>query len=80
MYRHEESNGFGRALDFGSVDGKLYAVNKTDGTLLWKFESEGEKSYGLWDYYLSSPKGDKETIYWGSGDGMCMRSKAEVVS
>lgn len=54
---------------FGSADGNLYAVNKEDGELLWKFKSEGEKSYGLWDYYLSSPKGDKETIYWGSGDG-----------
>ena len=54
---------------FASKDGNLYAVDKTDGSLNWKFESEGEKKYDLWDYYLSSPKGDEETIYWGCGDG-----------
>jgi outer membrane protein assembly factor BamB len=25
--------------------------------------------YGLWDYYLSSPAVDNNTVYWGSGDG-----------
>ena len=54
---------------FASKDGNLYAVDKTDGSLNWKFESEGEKKYDLWDYYLSSPKGDEEKIYWGCGDG-----------
>jgi len=56
-------------LYFSSTDGNLYAVDKTEGKLSWKFESKGEQMYDLWDYYLSSPKGDQETIYWGSGDG-----------
>lgn len=54
---------------FGSADGNLYALDKTTGKLIWKFTSEGEKSYGVWDYYLSSPKVSDGTIFWGSGDG-----------
>ena len=43
-------------------------MDKTNGKLVWKFASKGEKSYGLWDYYLSSPKVVDGVIYWGSGD------------
>jgi outer membrane protein assembly factor BamB len=53
---------------FASKDGNLYGLNKTNGNLIWTFRSKGEKMYGLWDYYLSSPRSDGNTIYWGSGD------------
>ena len=36
--------------------------------MIWKFSSKGEKKYGLWDYYLSSPKVVEGIVYWGSGD------------
>jgi outer membrane protein assembly factor BamB len=54
---------------FSSADGNLYALDKANGKLVWKFASNGEKSYGLWDYYLSSPKVANGVIFWGSGDG-----------
>ncbi|SEC50136.1 Outer membrane protein assembly factor BamB, contains PQQ-like beta-propeller repeat [Tenacibaculum sp. MAR_2009_124] len=54
---------------FSSADGNLYGVNKNNGNLVWKFESKGEKMYDLWDYYLSSPTGNTETVYWGCADG-----------
>ncbi|HYX08762.1 MAG TPA: PQQ-binding-like beta-propeller repeat protein [Bacteroidales bacterium] len=59
----------GKLVIFGSADGNLYAVDKQSGRLVWKFSSEGEKMYGLWDYYLSSPKISGNMVYWGSGDG-----------
>ncbi len=52
-----------------SGDGNLYALNKDSGMLVWTFSTEGEKSYGLWDYYLSSPVSDGALIFFGSGDG-----------
>ena len=54
---------------FASADGFLYAVNKKSGKEVWKFKSNGEKMYGLWDYYLSSPIEENGSVYWGSGDG-----------
>ena len=66
---HSSATAFQNMVYFGSVDGNLYAVNKTDGKLVWKFASKGEKSYGLWDYYLSSPKVSDGVVFWGSGDG-----------
>ena len=54
---------------FGSEDGFLYALDKNNGKMVWKFGSKGEKMYGPWDYYLSSPREDDGLIYWGSGDG-----------
>ena len=59
----------GKLVIFGSADGNLYALDKQSGKLVWKFASEGEKLYGLWDYYLSSPKISEGIVYWGSGDG-----------
>lgn len=56
-------------LYFGSADGKLYALEKTTGEMIWQFSSAGEKTYGLWDYYLSSPIVENDTVFWGSGDG-----------
>ena len=66
---HSSSSILDGVIYFGSADGNLYALDKTEGRLIWKFESQGEKMYGLWDYYLSSPKVDGGIIYWGSGDG-----------
>jgi outer membrane protein assembly factor BamB len=51
------------------LDGHLYALNKDSGEMVWKFASGGEKTYGLWDYYLSSPAVESNRVYWGSGDG-----------
>jgi len=59
----------GNALYVGSTDGKLYAIDKNTGQMIWSFASAGEKMYGLWDYYLSSPVVDEDKVYWGSGDG-----------
>jgi len=66
---HSSATLVDNTIVFGSADGILYALDKKEGTLLWKFSSKGEKKYGLWDYYLSSPKSDENLIYWGSGDG-----------
>ncbi|MEM0931007.1 MAG: PQQ-binding-like beta-propeller repeat protein [Bacteroidota bacterium] len=53
---------------FSSTDGNVYCLDKTDGALQWKFASDGEKQYGLWDYYLSSPQVKENRVYLGSGD------------
>ena len=54
---------------FGSGDGYLYALDQKTGSIRWKFASQGERKYGLWDYYLSSPRLKNEFLFWGSGDG-----------
>lgn len=59
----------GGLIFFGSGDGNLYAIDMNSGKEVWQFKSEGEKTYDLWDYYLSSPKVDGDLVYWGSGDG-----------
>jgi len=59
----------GKLVYFASADGNLYALDKNSGKMIWKFASGGEKMYGLWDYYLSSPVVESDRIYWGSGDG-----------
>jgi outer membrane protein assembly factor BamB len=66
---HSSATSKGQLVYFGSADGSLYALDKDTGALNWKFASAGEKMYGLWDYYLSSPVIDENRIYWGSGDG-----------
>lgn len=53
----------------GSADGTLYALDRESGEVAWKFRSGGEKSYDLWDYYLSSPVVADGIVCWGSGDG-----------
>ena len=58
----------GNLVFVGSADGSLYALNKSTGKPVWIFKSEGEKSYDLWDYYLSSPRVAGNSIFWGSGD------------
>ncbi len=58
----------GNLVYFGSTDGYLYALNKANGKLVWVFKSGGEKTYDLWDYYLSSPRVEYNTVFWGSGD------------
>ena len=66
---HSSATLVDNTIVFGSSDGLLYALDKKEGNLIWRFSSKGEKKYGLWDYYLSSPKSDENLIYWGSGDG-----------
>ncbi len=67
-----------------SLDGNLYAVEAATGKLQWKFTTAGESRnnapglYGLapslepiadvWDFFLSSPAVDGDTVYFGSGD------------
>jgi len=67
-----------------SLDGTLYAVDAASGKLQWKFATAGESRnnapglYGLapslepiadvWDFFLSSPVVDSDTVYFGSGD------------
>ncbi len=66
---HSSASIRGKLVYFGSADGSLYALDKNSGELAWKFASNGEKTYGLWDYYLSSPAVENNLVYWGSGDG-----------
>ena len=65
---HSSAATYKNMVYFGSADGNLYALDKNSGKLIWKYASQGEKSYGLWDYYLSSPKVEEGIVYWGSGD------------
>jgi outer membrane protein assembly factor BamB len=70
---------------FTSFDGNSYAVDANSGELRWKFASEGERRFvgrhlhgsdpagesmaDPFDFYLSSPAIDSNTVYIGSGDG-----------
>jgi outer membrane protein assembly factor BamB len=70
---------------FGSYDGNFYAVDAKSGEQRWKFASEGERRFtgrhlhgadpagesmpDPFDFYLSSPTIDADTVYVGSGDG-----------
>ena len=74
---HSSPNIFENVVYFGSADGNLYALDKSDGSLIWKLASEGEKKYGLWDYYLSSPTVKDGKVYWGCGDGHLYAADAE---
>ncbi len=67
----------GDRIFISSADGKLYCLDKNKGELIWTFESKGEQKYGLWDYYLSSPKVSDGVVYWGSGDGQVYAVHAE---
>jgi eukaryotic-like serine/threonine-protein kinase len=51
----------GDAIFFGSGDGYFYAVNLSDGTLKWEFQSGG--------VIHSTPATDGNKIYFGSFDG-----------
>lgn len=53
---------------FNSTDGQIYALDKKSGTVNWRFKTNGEKTYDLWDYYLSSPVVYDNILYIGSGD------------
>jgi outer membrane protein assembly factor BamB len=35
---------------FSCADGILYALDKANAKLAWKFASKGKESYGLWNY------------------------------
>jgi outer membrane protein assembly factor BamB len=60
MNRMVPTNGGGDKVFFGCVDGHLYAVKIEDGSLLWKFKTEG-------DIY-SSPAVTDSLVYIGSND------------
>jgi outer membrane protein assembly factor BamB len=76
---------FNGRVYFASYDGNIYAVDARSGVQLWKFASEGERRFtgrhlhgsdpagesmpDPFDFYLSSPIIDVETVYVGSGDG-----------
>jgi len=69
---------------FLSLDGNAYSLDARTGKQLWKFSTQGESRlnaaglYGLapsrevvpdvWDFYLSSPAVEGDTVYFGSGD------------
>jgi len=73
------------AVFFASYDGNIYAVDAKSGEQRWKFASEGERRFmgrhlhgadpagesmpDPFDFYLSSPAIDADTVYIGSGDG-----------
>ena len=73
------------AVYFASYDGNIYAVDAKSGEQRWKFASEGERRFmgrhlhgadpagesmpDPFDFYLSSPAIDADTVYVGSGDG-----------
>jgi eukaryotic-like serine/threonine-protein kinase len=70
---------------FASYDGNIYAVDAKSGEQRWKFASAGERRFtghhlhgadpagesmpDPFDFYLSSPTVDANTVYVGSGDG-----------
>jgi len=69
---------FKESIIINSTDGNIYSFDKTDGKVLWTFKTKGEKTYDLWDYYLSSPKIDQGIVYIGSGDGNIYAINAET--
>lgn len=66
---HSSASIDGGRIYFASADGTVYALNKHTGKEAWRFISAGEKTYGLWDFYLSTPTAHEGVVYWGSGDG-----------
>ena len=70
---------------FASYDGNIYALDVKTGKQRWRFASEGERRFtgrhlhgsdpagesmpDPFDFYLSSPAIDANTVYVGSGDG-----------
>jgi outer membrane protein assembly factor BamB len=57
-----------RTVYFLSADGYCYALDAHTGRKLWQFSTNGEKSYDVWDYFLSSPAVADGIVYFGSGD------------
>lgn len=58
------------AVYFGSFDGSVYAVNKSTGTLIWEFETDGE--------VRASPTINNGTVYISSYDGSLYALDAET--
>jgi outer membrane protein assembly factor BamB len=54
---------------FNSTDGFVYSLNKSNAQEQWKFKTKGEKTYDIWDYYLSAPVYAYNKVFVGSGDG-----------
>lgn len=61
---------------FNSSDGLIYALDKNNGSPAWQFKTKAEKTYDLWDYYLSSPVVFEDLLYIGSGDSCVYALKA----
>lgn len=82
---HSSPAVYNNTVFFGSFDGFYYAVDEVTGALKWKFKTNGEKlsgRKGLWtmkpadefmedpfDFFLSSPVVDNNSVYFGSSDG-----------
>lgn len=60
---------YNESVIFNSTDGNVFSLRKSDAHLQWTFKTNGEKSYDLWDYYISSPVCSENKIVIGSGDG-----------
>ena len=43
---------------------KKYALDQKTGKVAWKFQSEGEKSYGVWDHNLYALNAETGAIVW----------------
>jgi len=69
---------FKETIIINNTDGYIYSFDKTDGKVLWTFKTNGEKTYDLWDYYISSPKIYQDNVYVGSGDGNIYAINAET--
>lgn len=69
---------FKKSIIINSSDGYIYSIDKTEGKVLWTFKTNGEKTYDLWDYYMSSPVIYQDNVYVGSGDSNVYSINAET--
>jgi len=60
---------YGTRVFLNGGDGSLYALDKKNGEIIWKFNSERERKYDFADYFHSTPVIKDGVIYFGSGDG-----------
>jgi eukaryotic-like serine/threonine-protein kinase len=55
---------------FNNYSGMFYAVNTKTGKEIWNYQTDGEKQFDDWDFYLSSPTIVDTMVYFGSGKNM----------
>ncbi|MTI29797.1 PQQ-binding-like beta-propeller repeat protein, partial [Xanthovirga aplysinae] len=67
----------GDKIFFNSGDGNIYALDKNNGELVWKFTTNGEKKADFWDFFLSSPIVHNNLLIVGSGDHHIYALKAD---
>ncbi len=58
----------GENIVFASNTGILHCLDTKSNNPVWSFNSKGEQEKDIWDYYLSTPLIEGQTIYWGCGD------------